>query len=150
VITRALPAMLAVLVLAGGAVGADSALTPNQESRYQALIDELRCVVCQNQTIAESDAPLAADLREIVREQIAAGKSDAEIEAYLVERYGDFVLYDPPFKPVTWLLWLGPGLLLLGALIALVWLLRRSGREPEPPAPDREAVERVLRGRDER
>src|SRR6185503_7898643 len=93
---------LFVLALAAGvALAQDDA-----DARYHALLAELRCLVCQNQTIAESNAPLAADLREQVRAQIAAGKSDAEIVDYLTARYGDFVRYRPAFKARTWLLWL--------------------------------------------
>jgi len=108
---------------------AQQGLDAAQEQRYHQLIAELRCLVCQNQTIAESSAPLALDLREQVRKQLAEGKSNAEISTYLTDRYGDFVLYRPPFKASTVLLWLGPFLLLLGALIwALRWM--RSTRKP--------------------
>lgn len=115
------------------------------EARYRALIQELRCLVCQNQNIADSDAPLATDLREQVRRQIAEGRSDAEIKQYLVARYGDFVLYKPPLKPSTVLLWAGPFLLLLVALgAALRLLLRRRAAPPAASAPDREALRRLL------
>ena len=103
-----------ILLLSFAALAQD--LDADQQSRYQNLIEQLRCLVCQNQTIADSTAPLANDLREQVRAQILAGKSDADITAYLTERYGDFVLYKPPFKAVTALLWLGPALLVLLAL----------------------------------
>ena len=98
------------------------------EARLKALSEELRCLVCQNQTLADSTAPLAEDLRREVRELAYQGKSDAEIKQYLVARYGDFVLYKPPVKPTTWLLWFGPFAFLLGG--ALVWLvvLRRRRR----------------------
>ena len=135
------------LALAAALVQADvEGLDPAQEVRYQALIAELRCLVCQNQTIAESNAPLAVDLRNQVKTQIVAGRSQAEIVGYLTERYGDFVLYRPPFKASTALLWLGPFLLLLGGL---VWALRyvRGTRRPvtatEKPV-DPEAVQRLL------
>ena len=89
---------------------------PAQESRARALSRELRCLVCQNQSIDDSDAELARDLRRLVRERIAAGDSDEAIKAFLVERYGQFVLLRPPLEPTTWLLWLGPAaVLLLGA-----------------------------------
>ena len=104
-------------------------LAPQQQQRYQQLVNELRCLVCQNQTIADSDAPIAADLRAQVHRQLVAGRSDAEIRDYLTERYGDFVLYRPPFKASTWLLWLGPFALLVGALIFALSLMRRR-----PPA----------------
>jgi cytochrome c-type biogenesis protein CcmH len=99
------------------------------EARLKTLSEELRCLVCQNQTLADSTAPLAEDLRREVRELAQQGKSDAEIKQYLVARYGDFVLYKPPVKPTTWLLWFGPFAFLVGG--ALVWLVvlrrRRSG-----------------------
>jgi cytochrome c-type biogenesis protein CcmH len=91
-----------------------------ETDQVQAISEKLRCLVCQNQTIAESDAPLAQDLRRQVREQLAKGKSEGEILSYMVARYGDFVLYQPPFKPATWLLWLGP-LLLLGVGVAVLY-----------------------------
>ncbi|MEW6169710.1 MAG: cytochrome c-type biogenesis protein, partial [Pseudomonadota bacterium] len=120
-----------------GAAPHASRLTPQDEERYQALVNELRCLVCQNQAIADSNAPLAADLREEVRAQILAGRSDAEINEYVTARYGDFVLYRPPFKPTTWLLWLGP-FLLLAAGIAIAWgFAHRRRRAPAPAAPDR-------------
>lgn len=96
-----------------------------QRDRYQALLHELRCVVCQNQSIAESDAPLAEDLRRQVATQIRDGRSDVEIRRYLTDRYGDFVLYNPPLKRSTWLLWFGPFALLLIAIAGVGWRLRR-------------------------
>lgn len=110
------------------------------QARYQHLVNELRCLVCQNQSIAESNAPLAQDLREQVRRQLAQGRSDAEIRAYLTARYGDFVLYRPPFKPSTWLLWAGPFALLLVALAFALQRVRRHRRVatgPTPPDPER-------------
>jgi cytochrome c-type biogenesis protein CcmH len=107
---------------------------PPDEARYQALIDELRCLVCQNQTIAESNAPLAADLREQVRKQMAEGKTDREIIEYVTARYGDFVLYRPPFKARTWLLWLGPFALLLTVAAIAALFIRRSRAAPRPAA----------------
>ena len=99
------------------------------EARLKTLSEELRCLVCQNQTLADSSAPLAEDLRREVRELAQQGKSDAEIKQYLVARYGDFVLYKPPVKPTTWLLWFGPFAFLLGgALVWFVVLRRRGGR----------------------
>lgn len=94
------------------------------EAHVMKLSEELRCLVCQNQSIAESQAELAQDLRRQVREMLAAGKSDDEVRAFMVERYGDFVLYEPPVKRSTLLLWLGPAVLLLGALGAFLWRLR--------------------------
>jgi cytochrome c-type biogenesis protein CcmH len=99
------------------------------EKRVIALASELRCLVCQNQTIADSHAELAIDLKNQVREQMRAGKSDDEIRAYMVARYGDFVLYNPPVKPTTMLLWVGPFALLSLGLIGLLFYLRsRRGR----------------------
>lgn len=100
------------------------------DARLKDLETQLRCLVCQNQTLAESNAPLAEDLRKEVRELALAGKSDDEIRAYLVARYGDFVLYKPPFEPVTYLLWLGPFLLLAGGAAIWIALLRRRARMP--------------------
>ena len=109
---------------------------PRMETRYQALIRETRCLVCQNQTIADSNADLATDLRRQIREQITAGASDAEIVDYLVSRYGDFVLYRPPMKPTTWLLWAGPGLLVLIGLLVFARVIYVRSRQPldEEPA----------------
>jgi cytochrome c-type biogenesis protein CcmH len=97
--------------------------------RAQAIAEQLRCLVCQNQTIAESDAPLAQDLRMQVNEQLAQGKSDQQVIAFMVARYGDFVLYRPPVKPVTWLLWFGPFVLLGGGLFQLYRVARRHEQE---------------------
>jgi cytochrome c-type biogenesis protein CcmH len=107
------------------------------EARLKALSEELRCLVCQNQTLADSTAPLAEDLRREVRELAQQGKTDAEIKQYLVARYGDFVLYKPPVKPTTWILWFGPFAFLLGG--ALLWFVvlrrRRHGGSDDNPAP---------------
>jgi cytochrome c-type biogenesis protein CcmH len=102
---------------------------PVVEKRAVALEEQLRCLVCQNQTIAESRADLAMDLKKEIREQIKAGKSDAQIKQFLVDRYGDFVLYKPPLQANTVLLWGGPFVLLVGAIFALfAYLRRRRGR----------------------
>jgi cytochrome c-type biogenesis protein CcmH len=104
-------------------VAADPAL----EKRVLALTEELRCLVCQNQTIADSHADLAVDLKNQVREKLAQGMSDQEVKNYMVERYGDFVLYRPPVKSTTWFLWFGPFLLLvLGMAFLLRNLAKRS------------------------
>jgi cytochrome c-type biogenesis protein CcmH len=119
----------------------------NEEQRIRQLEEKLRCLVCQNQTLADSGAELAGDLRRQVREQVAAGRSDEEIVKFLVQRYGDFVLYDPPFKATTALLWIGPFVLLLGAAMVLIVTLRRRRNAPEETAlgpEDRRVVERVL------
>ena len=99
-----------------------------EERRFQALVAELRCLVCQNQNLADSDADLAKDLRAEVFEMLRAGKSDGEIRDFLVQRYGDFVLYDPPFKPVTWILWLGPALVVAAGLAGMLVMVRRRAR----------------------
>jgi cytochrome c-type biogenesis protein CcmH len=99
-----------------------------QEVRFQNLTKQLRCLVCQNQDLADSDADLAKDLRRQVFELMQSGKSDADIKEYLVARYNDFVLYDPPLKPGTWLLWFMPGILLLVGAGVLVTILRKRAR----------------------
>ena len=123
--------LLALLLLAASpwvsAKGATpAAQDPALEQRVMALSNELRCLVCQNQTIADSNAPLAEDLRNQVREKMRQGASDSQIIDFMVERYGDFVLYRPPFKATTFLLWFGPLLLLAaGSIVLLRRLLRR-------------------------
>jgi cytochrome c-type biogenesis protein CcmH len=101
------------------------------EARMQAIAGELRCVVCQNQSVADSQAPLAEDLRQRIREQLKAGRSPEEIRRYMTDRYGDFVLYRPPVNTRTVLLWFGPALLVLAGLVALVSVLRRRARLPD-------------------
>ncbi len=122
---------------------AQAPLTPEQSIRYEALLNELRCLVCQNQNLAESNAPLAEDLRREVRAQIAQGKNAAEVKQYLTARYGDFVLYRPPFKPRTWLLWLGPAVLLLLASL-LAWRIFRTSAPASSPPPDPQLLRRIL------
>lgn len=129
-------ALLLALLLAPAA----AAEAPVDEARYRALLYELRCLVCQNQSLADSDAELAGDLRRRVRTLLAAGKSDAEIAAHLRARYGDFVLYRPPFAWRTAALWLGPFLLLAAAAWAL---LRRVRRRHAAPPPELSAAERA-------
>src|SRR5216683_7001118 len=100
---------------------------PQIEQRMQALTQQLRCLVCQNETLADSRADLAEDLRKEIREQMKAGKSDKEITAFLTQRYGDFVLYKPPVKATTYLLWFGPfALLLAGTAVLYRYLKRRK------------------------
>lgn len=112
---------------------------PAQEARARALFQDVRCVVCQHESIADSPAGIAADMRRLVREEVAAGRSDAEIEAGLVRRYGDYVLFRPPFRVHTLLLWLGPFLILLGAGGALLVMMRRRETEARPLTPEEEA-----------
>jgi len=131
--------------LAGAA--ADAAADPALEARLSALEEELRCLVCQNQTLADSNAGLAEDLRREVRELARAGKSDAQIKDYLHERYGNFVLYRPPLEPDTWLLWFGPFALLAASAAYLIWRWRRQRAAPAPaelPESARRAVEDLL------
>ena len=99
---------------------------PAQEAQARALMQTLRCVVCQGQSIADSDASMAGDMRALVRSRIAAGETPATIRAWLIERYGDYISYDPPLGAATWPLWLAPiGLLVLGAVIARLSFRRR-------------------------
>jgi cytochrome c-type biogenesis protein CcmH len=104
---------------------AQSIEDPAIEQRMKHLTKELRCLVCQNETLADSQAPLAEDLRREIREQIKAGKSDQEILAYATQRYGDFVLYNPPVKATTYLLWFGPFVLLVGGTALLYRYVKR-------------------------
>lgn len=120
--------------------------TPEQELHFKKLIEELRCLVCQNQSLADSDAELAHDLRAEVYGMMQDGKSDKEITDFLVARYGDFVLYKPPVKPATWLIWFGPFVLLLIAAALLARSLRRQRQVPEAEidAAERDRLERIL------
>ena len=132
-------------------VGAETAQPmpddPVANKRAVHLADQLRCLVCQNQTIADSNAELALDLRRQIREQIAAGRSDGQIVEFMVERYGDFVLYRPPLKGTTLFLWFGPPvLLLLGIIFLLRYLNARRTRVEQQPlsAAERRAAEALL------
>ncbi len=122
---------------------------PENAQRYRTLINELRCLVCQNQNLADSNATLAADLRQLTYDMILDGKSDEEIIEFMVARYGDFVLYRPPLKPTTLMLWIGPLLLLvLGIWLLLRQLRRRSASPVENDAlsaDERARLERLLR-----
>jgi cytochrome c-type biogenesis protein CcmH len=124
--------LLAALLLATAPAAAKDAepvsTDPALEARMMSLAVELRCLVCQNQTIADSHADLAVDLRNQIRDMIAKGQTDDQIRHYMTDRYGDFVLYKPPFKPATALLWVGPPVLLVSALAALFLMLRRRMR----------------------
>lgn len=136
-------ACLLALALIAGAAGADVTPAPSAalDARLKRLESELRCLVCQNQTLADSNADLAGDLRREVRELALAGRNDEQIRAYLVARYGDFVLYDPPLKGTTWLLWFGP-FALLGAGGLLWWrILRRRLRSAASALPPDRAAE---------
>ena len=147
---RTLARFAAALALAAGAALAQPAADEAFEQRLKRLETDLRCLVCQNQTLADSNAPLAEDLRREVRELALAGKSDAEIRAFLVARYGDFVLYKPPVKESTWLLWFGPFLLLGGGLAVWLAIVRHRRRavpaeaETDTPSPDAAAQAEAL------
>jgi cytochrome c-type biogenesis protein CcmH len=142
---------LGVWALAAGAAGVEPRPFehPAEESRYRGLIEELRCLVCQNQSLAESDADLAKDLRDQTYQMVREGRSDAEIVDFMVARYGDFVLYRPPVRPTTALLWFGPVLLAVaGALIVLVKVRRRAHRPAAAAlSPDQERRAQDLLGR---
>lgn len=109
---------------------------PAQQERYERLIHELRCLVCRSETIADSNAFLAADLRRQVREMMAAGKSDQEILRHMVDRYGEYVLYKPPFVARTWLLWGGPVLLLLVGGGVAAFVIARKAKLPDTDPAD--------------
>lgn len=104
------------------------------EKRMVAISEELRCLVCQNESLSGSHAELAQDLRREIRKMIGEGKSDNEILGFMVERYGDFVRYRPPIKPTTWLLWSGPFILLAGGVGALIAFLRRRAKDNAAPS----------------
>jgi cytochrome c-type biogenesis protein CcmH len=109
---------------------------PAQQTRYEKLSRELRCLQCRSETIADSNAQLAVDLRRQLRELMAAGKSDKEIMQYMTDRYGDYVLYKPPVVPRTWLLWAAPVLLVLGGGIAAAITIRRKSKLPDTDPSD--------------
>lgn len=148
-----------ILVLACGLLVpfASFAVTPNEvlkdpalEARARALSAELRCMVCQNQSIDDSEAPLAADLRVLLRERITAGDTDDAVLAFLVARYGDFILLRPPLRPYTVLLWAAPFAILLVGVVAVLMVFRRQ-RRPLPTTPalspeEREKVAAMMDG----
>jgi cytochrome c-type biogenesis protein CcmH len=139
--------LLLLLPLAASAVEVRHFDSDEKQQRYERLIDELRCLVCQNQSLADSDADLAKDLRDEVYGIIQSGKSEEEAIKFLTDRYGDFVLYNPPLKPITLLLWGGPLLILLGG-VAFLW--NQGKRRARPTRVDltedeRERLERLKR-----
>lgn len=152
--TRALPLRLLFCLLLAALFSTASlhaepapgpALSAEQEQRADKLAHGLRCLVCQNQTLAESNAPLAMDMRKLIRGQLADGKTDSEIMRFFEDRYGDFVRYDPPFKPITWLLWVGPfALLAVGFLVLVRTLKRRAGVRAPLTADERARAARFL------
>jgi cytochrome c-type biogenesis protein CcmH len=150
---RILPALLVVWLLLGTTpVSATATLesfkfdTEAEQQHFKDLIAELRCLVCQNQSLVDSDAELAHDLRAEVYDMIQQGRSDAEIIDFLVNRYSDFVLYKPPLKPSTYLIWFGPFVLLAIAALLLVRALRRQRKAPvaEISAADRTRLDALL------
>ncbi len=125
------------LIFSGAAVAKDAAPMAADvaiEKRMVAISEELRCLVCQNESLSGSHAELAQDLRREIRKMIGEGKTDQEILDFMVARYGDFVRYRPPVKPTTWLLWGGPFVLLAGGIGALIAFLRRRAKESAAPA----------------
>ena len=151
--------VLVVSLLAGFAptpAGADAMdpvvfTSPEQQLRYRHLLAELRCLVCQNQSLADSDAPLADDLRREVFKQLTAGASDEQVLDFMVARYGDFVLYRPPVKAMTWPLWAGPFVLATIGIGLLILTIRRRRAEPTAALEDSERARvQQLLGRDQR
>ncbi|MBU0724425.1 MAG: cytochrome c-type biogenesis protein CcmH [Alphaproteobacteria bacterium] len=146
--------LLAFLPGLAGAVQPDEVLAdPALESRAREISKGLRCLVCQNESIDESNATLARDLRLLVRERLVGGDSNAEVLDFVVQRYGDFVLLSPPVRPSTWLLWYGPFGLLLAGAIAAVFYLRAQRRpaavaEPELTGEERRRIEALLADED--
>jgi cytochrome c-type biogenesis protein CcmH len=149
---RLLTLLTVCLLLCGGALQASVTLETftftsiDEEQRFKDLIEELRCLVCQNQSLIDSDAELAHDLRAEVYGMMQAGDSDARIVDFLVARYGDFVLYSPPVKPSTWLIWFGPFALLLVAALLLFRSLRRQQQAPQQDITDadRQRLDQIL------
>ncbi|MBI3052670.1 MAG: cytochrome c-type biogenesis protein CcmH [Betaproteobacteria bacterium] len=143
-------ALIAMLLFACAAAAGEALPTvadPVTNKRAVNLAEQLRCLVCQNQSIADSNAELAVDLRRQINEQIAQGRSDGEIVDFMVQRYGEFVLYRPPFNAVTLLLWLGPALLLAAGLTVLFYNVRRrrAQRDERPLTADQQQqAERLL------
>ncbi len=135
---RYLAALLLMISMAALAIDTGPAFDdPQLQARYDSLIRELRCVQCRSQSIADSNVGLAADLRRQVRELMAAGKSDKEILTYMTDRYGEYILYNPPVNPTTWLLWAAPALLvLIGGITAAIVIARKSKLPLEDEASD--------------
>ncbi len=144
----ALALLLAASLPAGAAIEALDFNSPQAEKDYYTLIDELRCLVCQNQNLRDSNADLAKDLRQQTYQMLQEGKSKQDVVDYMVARYGDFVLYRPPLKSNTILLWVGPFVLLPLVLFLVVWRIRRN-RSIEPPEPQNLEQARHLLNDDE-
>ena len=140
-----LVALTAVTLLSAPALAAEPAAAPDrplpdaaQEARAQALFEDVRCVVCQHESIADSPAGIAGDMRQRIREEIASGDTDAAVRADLVRLYGDYILFTPPVRGGTWLLWFGPLVLVLLGAAALIAFGRRKTVESTPLSPDEE------------
>jgi cytochrome c-type biogenesis protein CcmH len=146
--TLALTLLLAVGAHAAAKEAAPASADPALEARVMAVAEELRCLVCQNENIAASNAELAVDLRKQIRSQLAGGRSQQQILDYMVERYGDFVLYNPPLKASTLVLWGGPFVLLLVGLGAMAANIRRRRHTAQAPLgdADRARAQRLLDG----
>ena len=150
---KKIPAVLAVAVAAfalfffaaAGAAEPPEFADPAQTQRYRQIISELRCLVCQNQNLADSNADLARDMRGAVAQMVRDGESDRAVADFMTARYGDFVLYRPPFKPSTWLLWLAPAALLLAGLLAVAMLIRRP-RRADVGEKEKQQAEKILDG----
>jgi len=147
---RHIVVIVVLLIASASTPGADTPLKFSdaaQEQRYHALLSELRCLVCQNQSLEDSHADLAQDLRNEVHGMVTQGKSDKEVLEFMVQRYGDFVLYRPPVRDSTWLLWFGPFVLLLLAVIVAVRFSRSRNRGAAPALSDTEQarVQALLR-----
>ena len=136
----ALLACLALVPVAGAVDSGQRFEDPAEQSRYERVIRDLRCLVCRSESIADSNAPLAKDLRREVETLMRAGRSDEEIYAFMTERYGDFVLLQPPVAPRTWLLWAAPALFLAGGIAVVLVVVRRRARvaRADPAALDEE------------
>lgn len=137
--------LLALVFAATPALAQEPAAPPDrpladagQEARAQRLFEVVRCVVCQHESVADSPAGIAGDMRRLIREEIASGATDQAIKDDLVRRYGDFVLFTPPVRTGTWLLWFGPALLVLAGGVALIAFLRRRPAATAPLSPDEE------------
>ena len=115
-----------------------------QEKTYKSLIEDLRCLVCQNQNIAESNAELAKDMRRKTHEMVIQGKTEKEISEFMVTRYGDFVLYRPPFEPMTWLLWFGPLIIFLIGLIFVVRFMKSQNAGVQTESLSEEDIEQAI------
>ncbi len=143
-VRQVLAALLLTFAAAAALAQETQLADPALEQRARDLSYQIRCVVCQSQSIAESDADIARDMRTLIREQITAGKSDQEIRDFLVARYGDFVLFDPPFKGSTYVLWLGPFALLGLGLAGILVYFRRRAAAPAAARPLSAAEQRRL------